>query len=118
MITEAAIVRAENELPLKDCWILHEKYAEKLPLTGDKWRSSPASPCEPTVFPQQVTISEPYRLSNTLHSLNNSYKQIYEISMDFIESERATRSLVYFWLLIFMIFTILFVFWVALYKEV
>lgn len=116
MISEAAILRAENGLPSEHCWLLYEKYADKLPLTDDEKRNSPAPPYEPYEYPQQMTMTEHEYLNELLHSLTGSCKHCYEASMILSRSVQTKRGLVYLCLLLLMGFTVIFVLWVAVFK--
>lgn len=116
MTSEAAILRAENGLPSEHCWLLYEKYADKLPFPDDEKRNSPAPSYEPYEYPQQMTMIEPKYFSEVLNSLSGSCKNCYKASMILSRSQQATRFLVYVCFLLFMGFTVLFVLWVAMYK--
>lgn len=116
MITEAAMMRAENALATEDCWLLNEKYADKLPILNDEEKNTSVPPYTQFELPRQTTIRRSKTASEFLNSLCHPCKRFCHATLDLCRSEQAARSLTYICLALFMILTILFIFWVGIFS--
>lgn len=52
-VLDAAMVSAENTLTEEDCWLLVEKYANKLPIVNEFEKCYSPPPYEPPEYPMQ-----------------------------------------------------------------
>lgn len=115
-VIDAVMVRAEDSLPAEDCWLLTEKYANKLPIAKDIEKCYPAPSWQPTEYPRQSQKKIRNTLKENCQQVHKSLLRGCEITLIIFQSKTAANALKYFALCIFFICTILFTIWVYLTK--
>lgn len=115
-VIDAVMVRAEDSLPAEHCWLLTEKYANKLPIAKDIEKCYPAPPWQPLEYPQQSRKEIRNTLKENCQQFRFSLLRGCEATLIIFQSKRAASTFKYISLCIFFLCTLIFTVWVYLTK--
>lgn len=97
-VLNAVMVSAEDTLPEEDCWLLAEKYANKLPIVNDLEKCYHPPPYEPPEYPIQWQKHKREPLSIQIVKFCKSAKRKCASTKRELSSEKAKNTYKYVFL--------------------
>lgn len=116
-VLDAAMISAEDTLPEKDCWLMEEKYAEKLPIVSDLEKCYHPPPYEPPEYPIQWQKQKLEPLNLQVVKFYRSARSKCAAAKSNLSSKKAKISYKYILLTTMTIYTIYFCIWTFKYHN-
>ncbi|CAR26992.1 ZYRO0C06292p [Zygosaccharomyces rouxii] len=116
-VFDAVMVSAEDTLPEEDCWLLAEKYANKLPIVNDIEKCYYPPPYEPPEYPMQWQKHKREPLNIQIGNFCRSAGHKYASTKRELGSKKAKITYKYILLAALTIYTIYFCIWTFKYHN-